>query len=212
MWTKWSRWELPKEVSINNTIYGFETDFRKILQIFEVFNDNELIEFEKVDCALHLFYPDYREIDGKRSMKDSDMMDAFECMCKFMSGNSEESNQKETKPTYDWENDFNIIISPVNRVAGHDIRQDEYVHWWTFLSYFMEIGECTFSTFVNIRDKKNRGKKLEKWEEEIWKKNPNIRLRKRYDSQTQYDLDVLNGKIPMISNEIQEEIDSLLGR
>jgi transcription initiation factor TFIIIB Brf1 subunit/transcription initiation factor TFIIB len=35
----------------------------------------------------------------------------------------------------------------------------------------MEIGECTLNTFIGIRNKKNKGKKLEKHEEEIYKNN-----------------------------------------
>ena len=53
----------------------------------------------------------------------------------------------------DWEKDLSLIISPINKIVGHDIRLDSF-HWWTFLSYFMEIGECTFNTYVGIRNKK----------------------------------------------------------
>ena len=35
----------------------------------------------------------------------------------------------------------------------------------------MEIGECTFATIVSIRAKKQKGKKLEKWEEEFYREN-----------------------------------------
>ena len=45
------------------------------------------------------------------------------------------------------------------------------MHWWTFFGLYMEIGESTFSTVVSIRDKKRRGKKLEKWEREFYSKN-----------------------------------------
>ena len=50
----------------------------------------------------------------------------------------------------------------------------------------MEIGECTFNTYVGIRDKLNRGKKLESWEEKIFKENRDkIILKKKYDDTTQ---------------------------
>ena len=38
----------------------------------------------------------------------------------------------------------------------------------------MEVGESTFSTIVSIRDKKRRGKKLEKWEEDYYKEHKNM--------------------------------------
>lgn len=48
------------------------------------------------------------------------------------------------------------------------------MHWWTFFGLYMEIGESTFSTVVSIRDKKRKGKKLEKWEQEYYKNNKSI--------------------------------------
>jgi hypothetical protein len=35
----------------------------------------------------------------------------------------------------------------------------------------MEIGECTFSNIVSIREKKIKGKKLEKYEQEFYREN-----------------------------------------
>ncbi len=60
------------------------------------------------------------------------------------------------------------------KVVGHDVRGDEYMHWWTFLSGYLEIGECTFSHVISIRQKKAKGKKLEKWEQEFAKENKNL--------------------------------------
>ena len=56
----------------------------------------------------------------------------------------------------------------------------------------MEIGECTFSTYVAIRDKKNKGKKLDKWEQQIYKDNRDrIVLKKKVDKTTQAIMDEL---------------------
>ena len=35
----------------------------------------------------------------------------------------------------------------------------------------MEIGECSFSNIVSIRSKKQKGKKLDKWEEEFYREH-----------------------------------------
>ena len=71
----------------------------------------------------------------------------------------------------DWEQDFQHIVAPINRVAGTEIRNVDYMHWWTFLAYFNEIGpDCLFSQIVKIRDKIARHKKLDK-EEKDWLKN-----------------------------------------
>ena len=67
--------------------------------------------------------------------------------------------------------DFKILIAPINRVLGFETRTAEYVHWWTFLSAYMEIGECLFSNVISIRKKRISGKKLEPWEQEFYREN-----------------------------------------
>ena len=46
-----------------------------------------------------------------------------------------------------------------------------YCHWWTFVAAYMEIGECTFQTIVGIRNKKQKGKRLDDWEREFYRAN-----------------------------------------
>ena len=71
----------------------------------------------------------------------------------------------------DWEQYFPMIIAPINRVAGQDVRALPYMHWWTFIGYYMEIGDCTFSTILDIRRKLRKHKELEKWEREYYNEN-----------------------------------------
>ena len=66
------------------------------------------------------------------------------------------------------------MFPAINRVAGKEIRQEENIHWWTFLGWFMEIGECTYSQVLSIRSKKAKGKNLEKWEQEFYSENRKI--------------------------------------
>lgn len=47
-----------------------------------------------------------------------------------------------------------------------------FIHCKSISAYF-EIGECAFATVVSIRNKKARGKKLEKWEQEYYRENRN---------------------------------------
>ena len=71
----------------------------------------------------------------------------------------------------DWEQDAPMICSAVNKVAGKEIRAEEYIHWWTFMGYYMAIGESALSTVVGIRHKILKGKKLEKYEQEFKREN-----------------------------------------
>ena len=182
-----NKYRLPKSILIGDTECEINTDFRDILQIFEILNDPDLLDQEKIIIALDWFYvtDDYLQ----------DLEFAVKEMFDFINAGEPESTTRDTKPLYDWNQDFDIIVAPVNRILGTDVRGLDYLHWWTFLSAFMEIGECTFSTYVSIRDKLNKHKKLEKYEERIYKENRDkIVLKKKYDFTTQALIDEIMGK------------------
>ena len=62
-------------------------------------------------------------------------------------------------------------MAPVNRVLGSEIRAEKHLHWWTFLSAYMEIGECTFAQIVHIRNMKAHGRRLSKQDQEWYAQN-----------------------------------------
>ena len=74
------------------------------------------------------------------------------------------------------------FLSPVSRIVGKDVRDIPYdreqnsggLHWWTFLSAYMEIGDCLFSQIVRVCDQRARGKKLDKAEEEWYRRNRHL--------------------------------------
>ena len=72
----------------------------------------------------------------------------------------------------DWEQDEQMIVSAVNRVATTEIRALPYLHWFTFMGYYQAVGKSTLSTVVEIRSKLKKGKKLEKYEKEFKNENP----------------------------------------
>ena len=183
-----NKYTLPKSITINEKEILFKSDFRDILYLFEILNDPNLLDEEKIILCAENFYlsEDYLY----------DINFAIDEMWTFISGgNKSETNHTATKPLYDWEQDFEIIVAPVNRVLNTDIRGLDYLHWWTFLSAFMEIGECTFNTYVGIRDKLNKGKKLEKWEERVYKEHADsIKLKRKVDDTTQALMDEILGR------------------
>ena len=189
LFTIMDRYSLPTSVEIDGVECKFNTDYRDILDVFAMLNEPNLLEAERVVLALDLFYTDdCYKINIETAIKE---------MFDFISQTDEETRLKENhnkKPLYDWEQDFNIIVPPVNKILGYDVRGKDYIHWWTFLSAFMEIGECTFHTYVSIRDKLNRSKKLEKWEERILKENRDkIILKQKVDETTQMLMDEILG-------------------
>lgn len=186
------KYRLPKSTIINNVECNFKSDYRDILYIFKIMNDPDLLEGEKILLALENFY----ETDNYLA----DMNTAIEELFAFITqcGNVDESgtkSQSNSKPLFDWDKDFKIIVAPINKIIGTDVRGLDYLHWWTFLAAFMEIGECTFNTYVGIRDKLNNGKKLDKGEELIYKEHRDeIILEKKYDATTQALIDEILGK------------------
>ena len=178
---------LPTSITIKDIECKFNADFRNILYVFQALNDPDLLDSEKIGVALYLFYDDENySVDVETAIKE---MFSFITMSE-----NEPENSSSSKPLFDWEQDYNLIIAPINKALGYDVRGVEYLHWWTFLSAFMEIGECTFSTYVSIRNKLNKGKKLEKYEKDIMKEHRNsVILKKKYDSTTQSLMDEIMG-------------------
>lgn len=156
---------LPKTVNVCGTDYFIRSDFRDVLKVIEALNDSELSDEERGYTTLLIFYPDFDQ------MPQAHYEEAVK-KCFWFIRCGEDDNDSQNKPTLmDWEKDYPLIIAPVNRIAGHDIRSDEYCHWWTFMGYYMEIGECTFSQVVHIRAMQKKGKKLDKSDAEWYREN-----------------------------------------
>ena len=91
----------------------------------------------------------------------------------FVGGGDMPKGNQKTKLA-DWNQDFPLIVNPVNRVLGYEVRDCEYCHWWTFLSAYYEIGDCLFAQVVAIRKKRKQGKKLDKYEQEFYRDNRDL--------------------------------------
>lgn len=164
-------YELPTEIIIEGHPYRIREkgDYRTILGVFSVLEDTELDQKERIISALIIFYEDLNDIEDVLSLPN--LESAVTQMFEFFNGGRSESGRKARK-LLDWEDDSALICSAVNHVSGKEIRSEPYIHWWTFLSYYMSVGECVLSTVVSIRDKIMTGKKLEKWERQYRDENP----------------------------------------
>ena len=162
-----SKWNLPYYVNVYGEKYKINPDYRNILEIINTLNNFEKSELIRAYAALMLFFEDSEKIN------DDMLQEALNQMMIFINCGEEsadDSAQKSPK-LIDWSQDYLMIVSAINKVAGKDVRTEESLHWWTFISYFMEIGEGQLSLVVSIRDKLARGKKLEKWERDFYKNN-----------------------------------------
>ena len=154
-------WALPMSAYIGGERYSISADFRDVLEIIGILNDPKRPDFVRWQVAIALFYD--RQIP-KRFQKE-----AMEYLSEFISYGS--NDKKPAPKLVDWDQDAQIIVGDVNKVAGKEIREMQFLHWWTFLSYFYSVGEGQLSTIVSIRSKKRKGKKLEKWEETYYREN-----------------------------------------
>lgn len=167
-------WDLPTSAVIGGRTYPINADYRDILEIFKYLDDPDQPEYIRWQIALVLFY------EGE--IPQESMQEAMEYLSEFIS-----CGDRDTRPgpkLMDWEQDAQMIVADVNKVAGVEVRAVEFLHWWTFMAYFYAIGEGQLSTLVSIRDKLRRGKKLEKWEQEYYRKNKDkVDLKKHYSAE-----------------------------
>lgn len=182
--------ELPTSINVGGKDEPIRTDYRDILNIFSAFNDEELSREEKVLVCLRIFYINIDDIDINL------YEEAYNKAVIFMDQGRENNGTPEPK-LMDWEQDENLIFPAVNKVAGMEVRACEYMHWWTFIGYYMGIGESVFSEVINIRAKKQKNKKLEKNEKEFYSKNKDL-----VDLKIHYSKEEL---------EEREELKELLG-
>jgi hypothetical protein len=176
---------LPKSLTVNSVQRAIRSDFRTALLIFQAFNDPELSEQEKVIVMLDCLYED--------EIPYSDIQEAIEKAIWFLDGGQISDNNKQSVKVLDWEQDEQIIFSAVNKVAGKETRAVEYLHWWTFLGYFNEIGEGLLSTVINIRQKKAKKKKLEKYEQEFYREHKElIKFKVKLSDEEQAEIDRIN--------------------
>lgn len=161
-------YDLPKSLEVCGETYEIRSDYRAVLDICAALSDIELSDQEKAFVALSIFYPDFE------NMPQDHYQTAIERCFWFIDCGLDEDQTRKAPKLMDWEQDFQYVVAPINRVVGREIRSVEYMHWWSFISAYYEIGDCLFAQIVRIRDKKASGKPLDKQEKEWYRKNRNL--------------------------------------
>lgn len=145
-------------------------DYRIVKKVIRALNDVELTPEKKMHCALIIFYENYEKIKNIKNAIEQ-MYFIIDCGNQYKYERKEE-NQEHKSAIMDWDYDWDIIAPEINKVLGYEIRTpNKYTHWWTLIGAYKCIGEGAFNTIVSIRDKKQKGKKMEKWEQEFYREN-----------------------------------------
>lgn len=160
-------YDLPTSLLIGEVAFPIRYGWRAVLDIFAAYADPDLDDEMKTETMLQIIYPDWDSIPTNL------IPEAIEKACEFLDCGMK-PDKKNRPRTMDWEQDAAIIISAINSVAGREIRLDPDIHWWTFFGWYMSIGDSLFSSVVRLRQKKAKGKKLEKHEEEFYRENQKI--------------------------------------
>lgn len=156
--------DLPTSLEFGGRFWAINSDYRDVLRTLTAFEDPDVTDEEKVVICLHNLYPDFERIPK------ADLQAAFDAAVAFIDHGSGGDSQPGPR-TMDWTQDASLIFPAVNRAAGFEVRGVAYMHWWTFMGYFMEIRDTTYATILGLRGKKAHGKKLEKDEREFWQHN-----------------------------------------
>lgn len=185
-----SAWEFPTSLNIGGTDYEIRTDYRAVLDLLTALNDNDLTDedkqieaYMKSRVILEIMFPNCDDIPAEHTQEALDKVTEFIDM-----GITEDSKKPKTM---DWEQDAPILIPAINKVLNTEIRAEKYIHWWTFLGAYMGIGESLFSNIVSIRQKKAKGKKLDKWEMEFYKENKSLIDFKQKDQRSDEEKEML---------------------
>lgn len=178
-------WELPTSLEVAGRDYEIDSDFRTVLRVLAAYEDPELSPSEKQLVCLANIYIDLGSIPAAH------LQEAYDAAVRFIDNGQKQGD--EGPRAMDWEQDAPLIFPAVNNVAGFEVRLAEYLHWHTFLGYFMEIKDGVFSAVLRLRRKKNKNQKLDKSESEFWRSNQKICvLETKLTAKEQADYDRLN--------------------
>ena len=73
--------------------------------------------------------------------------------------------KKSSARLIDWQQDFDLMVAPINHILGFECRAAEYLHWRTFLSAYLEIPpEIVFPPVIRIRETLRTVKNNERYE------------------------------------------------
>lgn len=166
-------YEIPTSIFIDGKEFPIRNkgDYRVVLDCFLALEDAEIDKQERLFSSLIIFYDGFNEIEDLQKLPDLET--AVKQMYWFFNCGQDISNQRQQHyKLIDWNEDSQLICSAINTVSGTEVRSLDYLHWWTFMGYYMAIKECPLSYIIQIRDKIMKGKKLEKHEREFKLENP----------------------------------------
>lgn len=159
-----SGYELPTALRVAGHEYPIRSDYRPALDVLQALGDVDLSDEEKALVTLAVLFDDWHTIPREH------FREALKAAFEYLAGGQPEQTGQAVR-LMDWEQDLPLVLPPINRVLGTEVRALPYCHWWTFLAAYQEVGDCLFAQVVRVRDKLRRGRALDKADREFYRHN-----------------------------------------
>lgn len=150
----------PSRVNIEGEQFEITTDYRDCIKAICALEDGDLTLIEKQSILLHIMY---HQIPSNLEMAIKKAILFLNC--------GEEGTESCGTRVYSFRQDDKYIFAAVDKVLHGRLSLGEAVHWWEFVSAFMEMPEdCVMSKIIYYRTRYASGK-LTKEEKDVWRKN-----------------------------------------
>lgn len=157
-------WTLPTELTVQGETFAIRSDFRAVLDALAALNDRALPEQARYLSFLQIFYPQWERLPDAQA--------AMTAALEFVNLGRDMTAEQTAKPALiHWDTDVQLIAPAVDKVLGYSCRCCPYLHWWDFIGAFQNIGDGLLAQVVNIRNKRIKGRKLDKAEQEFAREN-----------------------------------------
>lgn len=165
-------YDIPTSITIQDQSFAIRNkgDYRVVLDCFSALNDTELSDQERMIACLIIFYEDLESAEDINNLPDVE--EAIKKMYDFFNCGEEDIGAKANHRLIDWDKDSQMICAAINKVSNKEIRLEPYIHWWTFMGYYTAVGDSLLAQVVGIRHKIVTNKKLEKYEQQFKRDNP----------------------------------------
>jgi hypothetical protein len=140
---------LPEYITVHGEKYQVRSDFRTCLKIIMAFEDPELTPQEKQMILIGNFF----------TKVPPDIAEALRQANIFLNGGDIQEEQAEPQHRlYSFSKDARFIYAAFRQTHGTDLTKAD-LHWWQFLSLFMDLGaETTFTQLIGLRKRIKTGK------------------------------------------------------
>ena len=179
---------LPMALEVDGVEYEINTDYRDVLDLFEMLNDPSTGATAKILNMIDgLFYPNCPSDTAEAQKKAAWFLD--------VGGVSEADGGAKKPKVIDYKQDEQFIFAAVNALVGYDVRSLDYMHWWTFYGLCQSISQDSLIMHImNIRGKMAKCEKLEKHERKFYNENKYMIDLRRDDAARDIIMQALRGE------------------